>query len=357
MSNKSPEDQPLTQGQPEPQPQQANGQPHVPSTTQPGPAQSQPQGEVQQNSTPGTQSEPVADRALVSADPNQESASAASTSGPASVQGLPDIENPYMLSSEVDRARLVAQTRLFRQYIEQNVQRFIGTDVKAVLDVGCGEGQLTQIFARLYPKARVVGVDKDEKAIDAARRDVKGLPNLTFEVGDIQEWLPAGPFDLIYTSMVLFHVPNTEKVLKLAYEALKPGGYFWSKDLDVSVMPIPGHPIFLRMGELFLPVHKMLGGHATISQELPGLLRQSGFSQVATEQEVYPFGYNSPAGRLVMAVNLGAFYNARHILSKANQMPLTEIEKFYREACDTLLAPNAPTGQYRYANTVGRRPV
>lgn len=282
---------------------------------------------------------------------------AASPIAPPVAEPLPDVENPYVLSGEVDRARLVAQTRLFRQYIEQNVVRLVGKNLNAILDIGCGEGQLTQVFAKLYPAARVVGIDKDEKAIDLARRQARSLPNVEYEIGDIQDHLPMGPFDLVYGSMVLFHVSNTTKVVELIFSVLKPGGYFWSKDLDVSEMPVPGHPSFNRMAELFLPVHKLLGGHATIVQELPDILRGTGFTNVKTERETYPFGNTSPEGRIVMAVNLGAFYNARKIVSKLNQIPESDVEKVYKEACDSLMAANAPTGRYNYGNTLGRRPV
>src|SRR5262249_32506342 len=116
---------------------------------------------------------------------------------------LPDIENPYVLSGEIDRARLVAQTRLFRSYIEKNAKQFVGEDVKSILDLGCGEGQLALVFAKLYPQAKILGIDKDEKAIEVAQRAAKGTPNVEFQVGDILQGLPSGPFDLVYESLVL----------------------------------------------------------------------------------------------------------------------------------------------------------
>src|SRR5262249_7985739 len=42
---------------------------------------------------------------------------------PPAAAALPDVENPYILSGEIDRARLVAQSKLFRHYIENNARR------------------------------------------------------------------------------------------------------------------------------------------------------------------------------------------------------------------------------------------
>ncbi len=98
------------------------------------------------------------------------------------VQSLPDIENPYMLSGEIDRARLVAQSRLFRGYIEKNAKNFVGENIKRILDIGCGEGQLTQVFAKLYPSAQVVGIDRDEKALIVARLAAKGTCLLVLSI-------------------------------------------------------------------------------------------------------------------------------------------------------------------------------
>src|SRR5579859_7232365 len=102
--------------------------------------------------------------------PSAPAASVEVPGAPPAISALPDIENPYLLSGEVDRARLVAQSRMFRTFIENNAKRIAGENVKRILDIGCGEGQLTQVFAKLYPDAHVIGFDKDEKAIETAQR-------------------------------------------------------------------------------------------------------------------------------------------------------------------------------------------
>ncbi len=270
---------------------------------------------------------------------------------------LADVENPYILSSEVDRARLVAQTRLFRQYIEENAKRFIGENIKSVLDLGCGEGQLTLVFARLYPGARIVGIDRDEKAIEVAKRAAKGMPNVEFQVGDVQEHLPAGPFDLIYESLVLLHVAKTAQTVKLAYDALRPGGYFWSKEFHPMVRTAVNHPAYLRLMDWMNTSMARIGGHLEIATELPDVLAAAGFTNFRKEEQILPLGNMNAEARITMSVNLGAIYNARKLVSKMLQIPESEIEKNYKELVDSMMAPGGPKGEYLYINTIAQRPA
>ena len=56
----------------------------------------------------------------------------------------------------------------------------------AVLDLGCGTGNITSLLAeRVAPESRVVGVDPDEERIDIAREGNKHT-NVTFVAGDDQ---------------------------------------------------------------------------------------------------------------------------------------------------------------------------
>src|ERR1700739_509502 len=56
------------------------------------------------------------------------------------------------------------------------------------------------------------------KRIDAPRMGV------LFHCRNAEEFLPDGPFDLIWSFGVLHHTPHPEKVLRLAHERLKLDG-------------------------------------------------------------------------------------------------------------------------------------
>jgi SAM-dependent methyltransferase len=94
---------------------------------------------------------------------------------------------------------------------------------KRVLEIGCGIGTDTLQF--LGAGAEVVAVDASVESLRlaAARASQIDAP-VKFILADAEEFLPAGPFDLIYSFGVLHHTPHPEKVLCLAHRELADDG-------------------------------------------------------------------------------------------------------------------------------------
>ena len=56
-----------------------------------------------------------------------------------------------------------------------------------MLDAGCGAGTISRSIARAVPRGDVVGLDREPRYLDFARRQAaaEGLSNLRFETGDL----------------------------------------------------------------------------------------------------------------------------------------------------------------------------
>lgn len=91
-----------------------------------------------------------------------------------------------------------------------------------LLDVGCGPGYAAGAAHAL--NARVEGIDFAPAMIDAARRR---FPGLAFSLGEACA-LPAddATFDVVVSSIVLFHVPDPARAIAEAFRVLKPGGRY-----------------------------------------------------------------------------------------------------------------------------------
>ena len=99
--------------------------------------------------------------------------------------------------------------RALQRGFERNLDDlFASVEPRSLLDVGCGEGVLTQRWARELEPRRVVGIDLDDPLI-AAEWERHGAPNLTY-IAQRAERLPFadGEFDLVTAIEVLEHVPD-----------------------------------------------------------------------------------------------------------------------------------------------------
>ena len=90
-----------------------------------------------------------------------------------------------------------------------------------VVDLGCGPGNSTELLARRFPQADVLGIDNSEAMLVSAR---KRLPQARFEFGDICQWMPDVAPDLIYANAALQWVPDHDTLVPRLFAALAPGG-------------------------------------------------------------------------------------------------------------------------------------
>lgn len=81
---------------------------------------------------------------------------------------------------------------------------------KRVLDVGCGNGYSTKLYAREFPNVQFLGMDYSEEMIQHAR--MSPIPNCCFVVGDVLDKasLKEGDFDIIMTQRCLQNLPDYE---------------------------------------------------------------------------------------------------------------------------------------------------
>jgi len=79
------------------------------------------------------------------------------------------------------------------------------TEVHLAMDVGCGPGNSTEVLARRFPGATIRGLDSSADMIAAARAR---LPQLRFDIAEIETWDEPGPFDVILANAVLHWLPD-----------------------------------------------------------------------------------------------------------------------------------------------------
>lgn len=92
----------------------------------------------------------------------------------------------------------------------------------AVVDLGCGPGNLTAMLAERWPAADVIGVDSSADMVASAAEHA--TDRLRFVEGDLATWQPEGPVDVVIANAALHWVPGHVDLIAEFARWLRPGG-------------------------------------------------------------------------------------------------------------------------------------
>jgi tRNA (cmo5U34)-methyltransferase len=131
------------------------------------------------------------------------------------------------------REDVPAYDELQRELIEAS-----GSGARRILELGTGTGATAALLLERHPEAVLVGIDASAGMLGAARQR---LPEARIEllVGQIQDELPGGPFDLVASALCVHHLDAAKKaqLFKRIRQVLRPGGRFALADLVVPDDP------------------------------------------------------------------------------------------------------------------------
>ena len=93
-------------------------------------------------------------------------------------------------------------------------------EFKSALDFGCGVGRLTRYLGMHFQEC--YGVDISERMIEKAKELNKSYPNCRFILNSEKlDMFPDNKFDMVYTSIVLQHIPEKNMIKSYIYEFIR----------------------------------------------------------------------------------------------------------------------------------------
>ncbi len=153
------------------------------------------------------------------------------------------------------------------------------------LDVGCGNGAFTELFAERSAPASVTGIDPSENMLAFARTRTS-LRGADLRQGDAMA-LPFtdGSFDVAIMPLVIFFVPDPAKGVAEMKRVVRPGGvvaaYSWDMDGGGG---FPYAALQAAMQELGIPVPVPPSAHASKLDVKLVLWRAAGLLAVETHK-------------------------------------------------------------------------
>jgi trans-aconitate 2-methyltransferase len=130
---------------------------------------------------------------------------------------------------------------------------------KAIIDIGCGPGNSTQVLCRKWPASDILGLDYSEAMIAKARLD---YPGQHWMVGDAGKFDAMEKYDLVFSNATLQWIPRHEELLPRLIGGVKHGGalaaqipMFKPMPINVAIETVAGRsewrPYTARCAELF----------------------------------------------------------------------------------------------------------
>ena len=198
-------------------------------------------------------------------------------------KGSYQVESLSSKKGELDRLSLQANSGLA---LEQELLHKSGlTPSMKVLDLGCGNGIVSNQLSKLLKDGEVVGMDRSDELFNLASRKYLDVPNLSFVKGDVYA-LPFQneSFDFVYARFLFQHLVDPLKALLEIKRVLKPEGVVSLIDVDDSwLMTHPEHQTFERLKSAAAKRQRELGGDRFIGRKFNNYFEQAGFQIFNTE--------------------------------------------------------------------------
>lgn len=106
----------------------------------------------------------------------------------------------------------------------------------AILDLGCGTGELSAYLAELVgSKGYVIVVDPDLSRLQLAKEAHRHVKNLSFIEGtsDKFEGMGSETFDIIFSNYILHWIPEKSRAFRNMFDSLRVGGKIAAQYSDI----------------------------------------------------------------------------------------------------------------------------
>jgi ubiquinone/menaquinone biosynthesis C-methylase UbiE len=122
---------------------------------------------------------------------------------------------------------------LHKKIIFPSFLKFIDNDLKGrALEIGCGIGETTKLFAKRFNKLIITAIDCDKEQIIIAKKN-KNLKNAKFFQGDTTNLkFKNSSFDYVVETNTFHHIKDYTKAIKEVYRILKKRGNFYLMDIS-----------------------------------------------------------------------------------------------------------------------------
>jgi tRNA (cmo5U34)-methyltransferase len=127
---------------------------------------------------------------------------------------------------------MLAEIPGYHELQERAAQATEGIEAATILELGIGTGETTRRVLERHPGARLTAIDSSPEMLERARTV---YPDADLRLGRLEDPLPEGPFDLVFSALAVHHLDGAGKrdLFRRVADAVDPGGRFVLADVVV----------------------------------------------------------------------------------------------------------------------------
>ena len=148
------------------------------------------------------------------------------------------------------------------------------------LDLGCGGGEGTfELAAAAGPDGSVIGLDMDAEKLALAREAARerGIGNVEFRAGNVNEWDEPDAYDFVYCRFLLQHLAQPLDLLRRMWAAVRADGVIAVEDADFDgLFCDPANAGFDFYATMYRQVCRRNAGDPAIGRKLYRYFGQAG---------------------------------------------------------------------------------
>jgi len=131
---------------------------------------------------------------------------------------------------------MLAEIAAYPELQDETVAAGGGVAVERMLELGIGTGETARRMLARHPGARLTAIDSSPEMLERAR---SAFPAADLRASRLEDPLPEGPFDLVYSTLVVHHLDGAGKrdLFERIARVIRPGGVFVLADVVVPDDP------------------------------------------------------------------------------------------------------------------------
>jgi tRNA (cmo5U34)-methyltransferase len=133
-------------------------------------------------------------------------------------------------------ANMLEEVPAFPELQDRTAAATASLDVEDMLELGIGTGETARRVVARHPNARLVAIDSSQDMLERARA---AFPEADLRLLRLEDRLPEGPFDLVYSALVVHHLDGAGKrdLFVRVADILRQDGVFVLSDVVVPDDP------------------------------------------------------------------------------------------------------------------------